>query len=75
MLSDCETLAALRFRHLSCHFFKLGQVTISVSKVLHFVYGVRRMNAQVNVCTDQKWSECKGHGGASLNVFYTFNLK
>jgi hypothetical protein len=75
MLSDCEALAALRFRHLSCHFFKLGQVNISVSKVLHFVYSLWQLNAQVNVCTDQKWSECKCYCGASLNVFYTFNLK
>jgi hypothetical protein len=38
VLGDCETLAALRFRHLGHHLLKPGDFTdISVSKVLHFL--------------------------------------
>lgn len=76
VLCDCEELMALRFRHLSCHFFTPGDVNISVSKVLHFAESVWLFNAQVNGCTeDQKWWKWEGGCGASPNVFYTFNLK
>jgi hypothetical protein len=46
VLCDCEALATLRFRHLSCHFMKPGDFDdISASRILHFAQGARLLNA------------------------------
>lgn len=46
VLCDCETLPALRFRHLSQHFMKHGDVEdVSVSRILHFVQSAGLLNA------------------------------
>jgi hypothetical protein len=45
ILSDCEVLAVLRFRHLGHHFLKPADFAgISISKVLHFIQTAGLLN-------------------------------
>jgi hypothetical protein len=45
ILCVCEALATLRFRHLGCHFMKLGDFEdIFISKILHFFQSVELLN-------------------------------